>query len=307
MVRSVEHTVTMSEGIEPGSIVVAVDGSEHADRAVEWAAEQAQLENRPLVAVSAAEWDHVHVSSWPASDDGTPVREAMLADARAVAEAAVALVRRERPTVVARPLVVPGDARLALVNLSHDARLMVLGARGRGPLRSMLLGTVSSGVAKRAACPVVVCRPQESGTIARGVVVGADGTPESLPVIEFAFAQASLRGLPLTVLHAYWDAVAAVAGLRSGSEQVPDPSDVEELRVVLSRSVAGFSEKYPDVSVSLRLQHGLVDEVLTRGQSWGLVVVGRHPMDSVWRMLTGGIATAVLERAQSTVAIVPQT
>jgi nucleotide-binding universal stress UspA family protein len=137
--------------------------------------------------------------------------------------------------------------------------------------------------------------------------VGADGTPESLPVIEFAFAQASLRGLPLTVLHAYWDAVAAVAGLRSGSEQVPDPSDVEELRVVLSGSVAGFSEKYPDVSVSLRLQHGLVDEVLTRGQSWGLVVVGRHPMDSVWRMLTGGIATAVLERAQSTVAIVPQT
>jgi hypothetical protein len=116
--------------------------------------------------------------------------------------------------------------------------------------------------------------------------------PESLPVIEFAFAFASPRGLRLAVLHVYWDAVAAVAGLRGGPEEVLDQPDVEELRVALSQSVAGFSEKYPDVSVSLHLQHGLV--------------VGRHPMDSLGQMLIGSIATAVLERAHNTVAVVPE-
>ena len=208
---------------------------------------------------------------------------------------------------MALPLVAPGDPRVTLVELSEVAHIVVMGSRGRGPLRSMLLGSVSSGVAKRASCPVVVCRPLGPNTASRGVVVGADGTPESLPVIEFAFAQASLRRLPLTVLHVFWDALAAVAGLRRGGEEWVEQPDVDSLHVLLSQSVAGFGEKYPDVSVSLRLQHGLVDEVLTpRGQGWDLVVVGRHPMDSLGRMLTGSIATAVLERAQSTVAVVPQ-
>jgi nucleotide-binding universal stress UspA family protein len=187
----------------------------------------------------------------------------VLANARAIADGAVALAQRKRPTVVARPLAAPGDPRVALADLSEDAHLVVMGSRGRGPLRSMLLGSVSSGVTKYATCPVVVCRPPLPGVTTRGVVVGADGTPESLPVVKFAFAFASLRVQPLTVLHVYWDAVAAVAGLRGGPEEVLDHPDVEELRVALSQSVAGFSEKYPDVSVSLRLQHGLVDEVLT--------------------------------------------
>ena len=124
---------------------------------MEWAAEQAQLEHRPLVAVSAAEWDNA--SAWLEGDGGGPVAEAVLANARAVADAAVALAQRKRPTVVARPLAVPGDPRVALADLSEDAHLVVMGSRGRGPLRSMLLGSVSSGVTKYATCPVVVCRP----------------------------------------------------------------------------------------------------------------------------------------------------
>jgi len=294
----------MAERIEPDSIVVAVDGSEHADRALQWATEQAELEDRPLVAVSAAGWDNVLAGAWVEGDSGRDVAESVLADARAVAQDAVARVQRDRPAVKASAFAVPGDPRVALVELSEDAALVVLGSRGRGPLRSMLLGSVSASVAKHSRCPVVVCRPPVPGVERRGVVVGADGTPESLPVIEFGFAQASLRKLQLTLIHVYWDAVAAVAGLRG--VELSDPPDVVELREALDRSVAGFPERYPDVSVSVRFQHGLVDEVLSaRGQGWDLVVVGRHPMDTLGRTLTGSIGTAVLERAHSTVAIVP--
>jgi nucleotide-binding universal stress UspA family protein len=298
----------MDAQIEPGSIVVAVDGSEHADRAVEWAAEQAGLEGRRLVVVSVFEWGRLATSAPP----GGLVGEAIGLDdlersARAVADQAVALVRRRAPELDVDALIRLGDAREVLIDLSTNAHLVVMGSRGRGPLRTMLLGSVSSAVVKQARCPVVVCRPRPAQGAGSGVVVGADGTPESLPVIEFAFQQASWRKLPLTVLHAYYDAVTAVAGLRRTSGRVLPEPDVAELHVVLSESVAGLRERFPDVEVSLRLAHGLADEVLVSDQTWDLVVVGRHPVDSLGRVLIGSIANAVLERADTTVAVVPQT
>jgi nucleotide-binding universal stress UspA family protein len=229
-----------------------------------------------------------------------------LAAAHSIADEAAALVREVEPHVEVEAMVAPGDPRQVLVDLSSDAHMVVMGSRGRGPLRTMLLGSVSSAVVKHAECPVVVCRSRTGRPHGAGVVVGADGTADSLPVIEFAFHQASLRGLPLTVLHAYWDAVAAVAGLRRVPENLLEGPDVEDLRIVLSQSVAGFRERFPDVDVSLRLAHGLVDEVLVRDRSWDLVVVGRHPVDTVSRVLIGSIADAVLERAHTAVAMVPQ-
>jgi nucleotide-binding universal stress UspA family protein len=271
--------------IRSGSIIVAVDGSEHAKPAVAWAAEQADLERRRLVTLSVED----------------PPRAA-----QTIADEAAALVREAKPDVDVEAMVVSGDPREVLVGLSSAAHLVVMGSRGRGPLRTMLLGSVSSAVVKHAACPVVVCRPHSGTSHGAGVVVGADGTAESLPVIEFAFQQASLRGLPLTVLHAYWDAVTAVAGLRRVPEGLLEEPDVEDLRIALSESVAGYRELFPDVDVSLRLAHGLVDEVLVRDRSWDLVVVGRHPVDTVSRVLIGSIADAVLERAHTTVAMVPE-
>ncbi len=269
--------------VTPGSIVVAVDGSEHAARALEWAAEQAHLEGRELVAV--------HASAEPDV-------------ARAIVHEAVDTVRRLRRDVPATPWPVVGDPREVLVEMSARAHLVVMGSRGRGVLRSMLLGSVSSEVSRRAACPVVVCRPVPAGTGARGVVVGVDGTPQALPVVELAFQQASLRGLPLTVVHIVWDVVAAVAGLRGVSV---DATGEDELRLLLSESVAGLAEKYPDVEVDLRLAHGLIDEVLTGlADERGLVVVGRQPHDVPDRWISGPIATAVLERASCTVIVVPE-
>lgn len=269
--------------ITPGSIVVAVDGSEHAARALDWATDQAHLEGRELVVVHAA---------------GEPDL------ARAIVHEAVDTVRNQRPELTVTALPVVGDPREVLVELATHAHLVVMGSRGRGVLRTMLLGSVSSAVSKHATCPVVVCRPASQGSGARGVVVGADGTPESLPVIELAFQQASLRRLPLTVVHVYWDVAAVVAGMRGTAV---DASAEDDLRVLLAESVAGLAEKYPDVKVDLRLAHGLIDEVLTNlGDEWGLVVVGRQPLDVSERLVSGSIATAVVERARSTVIVVPE-
>jgi len=171
----------------------------------------------------------------------------------------------------------------------------------------MLLGSVSSAVSSHAACPVVICRPTADGRTRTGVVVGADGTPESLPVIEFAYRQASLRDLPLTVLHSFWDAASAVAQYREARGETVGEPDLEDLRAALSESVAGLAEEYPGVPVTLTLKHGLADEALSpRHGGWDLIVVGHHPPTSLARLLTSSIATAVVERAHTTVAVVPQ-
>jgi nucleotide-binding universal stress UspA family protein len=202
--------------------------------------------------------------------------------------------------------VVDADPRLALVDLSTEAHLVALGSRGRGPLRSALLGSVSASVARHAHCPVVVCRPPRAGTSATNrIVVGTDGSAASRPVLEFAFEQASLLQAPLTVMHCFWDVVVATRG--PGVVPAGETTDYSDLRLLLAESVAGFAEKYPDVEVTEELARGLVDECLVdHAPDAGLVVVGRSP-DSVWsRFLHASCALAVLERAHTAVAVVPE-
>ena len=266
-----------------GSVVVAVDGSEHAVRAVRWASEQAFLEHRRLTVVSVGD------------------------DARGRADDAVAEALLLHPDLSVTASAVSGDPRQVLVEASAQAHLLVLGSRGRGAMLSLMLGSVSATVSAQAACPVIVCREVSVGDTRPGVVVGADATPESLPVLEFAYHQASLRRLPLVVLHSFWDAAAAVAAYHEARGEKSDRPDLEDLRATLAQSVAGLAEKYPDVPVTLTLEHGFTDELLSpRHGGWDMIVVGRHPMTSVARLLTGSIATAVVERAHATVAVVPE-
>ncbi|MFB9763112.1 universal stress protein, partial [Nocardioides kongjuensis] len=147
--------------------------------------------------------------------------------------------------------------------------------------------------------------PQRHGDRAQqGILVGADGTPESLPVIEFAFQQASLTGLPLTVVHAVWDEIGAVHGPVMVS---PRETGLDEYRVLLGESVAGISSKFPEVPVDLRLARGMAEDCLSDTSAvWDLIVVGRHPVDSLLRLVTGAVATSVVERSHTTVAVVPQ-
>lgn len=266
-----------------GCVVAGVDGSEHATRALRWAADQADLEGRSLALVAVGE---------------SAVQS--LTDAMAAARAL-------HPDLEVRALAASGDPRQVLMDASDRAHLLVLGSRGRGAVASLLLGSVSSAVSAHAGCPVVVCRPVSDEVHRLGIVVGADGTAESRPVIEFAYRQASLRGLPLTVLHSFWDAAAAVAQYDESRGREPHHPDLEDLRASLSASVAGLAEVYPDVTVALTLRHGFADEALSpRHGGWDMVVVGRHPMTSLDRLLTGSVATSVLERARAPVAVVPE-
>jgi nucleotide-binding universal stress UspA family protein len=175
--------------IPAGSVVVGTDGSVHAERAVVWAARQAHAERRPLDVVHAYGRVGVGDLAWL----GTPgLDQSHLA--RALREAGETLVQEaawiagaEAPGLQVRTHVLDTDARDALLDASASAHLVVVGSRGRGPLRRLLLGSVSQSVARLARCPVVVCRPPETRAEGHEVLVGAEGSVASLPVMEFAF------------------------------------------------------------------------------------------------------------------------
>ena len=292
-----------SAHVPAGTIVVGIDGSPDADRALDWGSTQAALERRPLTLLHA-----VQASGFPAS--GTFVaagmdyghllgvlREAgqgLLADARARALA-------QEPGLEVLEVLSSSDARNELLSLSHRASLVVVGSRGRGPVSSLLLGSVSVSVSKHASCPVVVCRPAPTadGEPGQGIVVGVDGTERCLPAIDFAFRMAALRRSPLTVLHSYWDA-------RSVAHVDPSPGDVEDLRALLSESISGMAEKFPDVVVDLRLRHGFADRNLVdASRDHALLVLAHRPLSPLDDLVYGSVAAAVVEHARCPVAVVP--
>jgi nucleotide-binding universal stress UspA family protein len=135
------------------TIVVAYDGSEHARRALERAADLAK-EGASLTVVSVAEGEPTTGARGPAT---APV--VMLAAERQRAlEDAVALLRERG--VEAETVEAFGDpgSQIAEEAKRRGADLVVVGTRGRNALERLLLGSVSTKVVHEAACDVLVVR-----------------------------------------------------------------------------------------------------------------------------------------------------
>jgi nucleotide-binding universal stress UspA family protein len=155
------------------NILVAIDGSPDADRALGHAIEIAECGNALLTIFSA-------VPAPPAMAYATP-GAAALADigdkAREETEAIVrAALERVPDSVGVRTIVTDSPPRPALIEEieagNHD--LIVMGSRGRGAVRSALLGSVSSHVLHHTRIPVLVVRADD-GMPAAGAAPGAAG------------------------------------------------------------------------------------------------------------------------------------
>jgi nucleotide-binding universal stress UspA family protein len=292
---------TTSSAIPAGTVVVGVDGSEGSARAVRWAATEADLSRRPLTLVHA--WT-LQGSSWldQAGIDHRTVAAEVRDNGFALVRSAADLLSTERPGIEVHGLVVEADPRDSLEELSRSAELVVVGSRGRGPVRSLLLGSVSVAVSQHAHSPVVVVRPGVEDAHG-GVLVGVDGTEASMPALELAYHHAAVHGLPLTVVHCFWDAQVATLP----AHPVPAGSTAyADLELLVAESVSGLQEKYPEVRVERVLWRGLVDEALvaaSRGRD--LTVVGLRQGGRLPSLFRVPVAPSVVERADGAVAVVP--
>jgi nucleotide-binding universal stress UspA family protein len=285
------------------TVVVGVDGSGPALRAVRWGAAEAGLRRVPLRLVIAFGWPADHGIGRPRHGEG--YRDVLLERARGqLAEAAAAAVREEPDIEVEQQLVV-GSPISALCAEAQRAQIVAIGDSGTSRVVGLLVGSVAVGLAVHASCPVVVVRGAEqepSATASLPILVGVDGTSSSEAAIAYAFETAAARGAPLVAVHTWSDVVFDP----STSTGMVDCVVVEAAaRQLLSERLAGWAEKFPDVPVEqVVTRDGPAHSLLAQAARAQLVVVGSRGRGEFSGLLLGSVSHALLHRAPCPVAVV---
>lgn len=145
----------------PG-IIVGTDGSYHSRKALEWAAREAGIRHAPLTVLTV----HQAVVGYLGGPVAYPGDDELTAKAREGArketdEVLDALGEAPRPEQV-KVLSVTGLPAEEILDAASDADMVVLGSRGAGGFKQLLMGSVSSQVTHHAHCPVVVV-PRDGG------------------------------------------------------------------------------------------------------------------------------------------------
>ena len=140
-------------------IVVGVDDSADAARALEWAAAEARVHHDRVLLVHVWQYPGVGVSTY--AGDPLPVfgHEDLKKMAAEVLARAADRMKKLDSTVEVDTRLIQGHPGEALIDASRDARLLIVGSRGLGGFKGMVLGSVSNSVAHHARCPVVILPP----------------------------------------------------------------------------------------------------------------------------------------------------
>jgi nucleotide-binding universal stress UspA family protein len=228
-------------------IVIGVDGSDEARVALAWAYAEARLRGWALEVVMASEDDR-------SGDESSGVLER---EVRAVAGPSA--------DVLVSTAVEEGHPAQELVRRAADAELLVVGSRGLGGFKGLLLGSVSQACLTHATGTVAVV-PRTTSERRGPVVVGIDGSVESLAALHWAVGEARLRGAVLELLHA---------------QHYPEPLDFWE--------VSAIPQAHPTIEDRLRTlveeSEGELDDLEVV-----LTVVEAHPT----RALLDGAGDAAL-------------
>ncbi len=136
-----------------GVIAVGVDGSDKSLPALRWAAKEAAAHGHTLRIVTA--WSVPVTALCPGGLPAPYPSDELLGDARAAQEAVLAKVDLPAGVQIEHHIVEGGPAAV-LLDAAESAELVVVGSRGHGGFKGLLLGSVSHQVVGHAACPVVV-------------------------------------------------------------------------------------------------------------------------------------------------------
>ncbi|GAA1825699.1 universal stress protein [Nesterenkonia flava] len=317
MATDTAHNPSASASTRSLGVLVGFDGSDHARRALHWAAVEAQRRGLPLSIITAFTVPPA-VSGW--GDPGAEITGDTLArrGAEDVLEQARDYLEGYSGDVSYR--VEYGDAAGVLVAHSSNAEMAAVGARGRGGFIGRVLGSVSSALPAHAECPTVVVdrsyHPKE-GTGAerfqveddRPVVVGIDGSTGSRVAALKAAEAAVSRGVALRV-------VMAVPPLDAALLWYPELGPRDDWEVTVRRrreledrlevQVRWLSRHFDHLVITASVTDGLPIEVLreeTKGAQ--LTVVGTRGRGAIAATLLGSTSSGVLLHASGPVMVVP--
>lgn len=157
-----------------GTVVVGVDGSPESRAAIEFAMREATRRRAGLRVVAAAQLPEYWTIAYGTADLPSP--EDVIADTKRLARRTLDEVVDANPELAAVEFTVEAVAGApgpVLVDASEGADLLVLGHRGRGAVRSALLGSVGLHCVLHATCPITIVRPAAVTTTAAAPVPAA--------------------------------------------------------------------------------------------------------------------------------------
>ncbi|MEU3447505.1 universal stress protein [Streptomyces thermolilacinus] len=286
-------------------LVVGVDGSASSLRALDWAVDEAARLHLPLKIVHATMEDDWEPACGPAAGAANPCGQDI---GQYVVDAAQERVRTHNPDLKVTTELVCGDAVTALLNAGRNASALVTGARGRGELKDLLLGSVSLVVAARAECPVVVVRDGDEPPADRfeQVLLGVADAESSSAAVRFAFEVAAARGCALDALMA-WQRPARTSISRLLDLPRHEDQLGQRMRALLDEALKQSAGEFPAVDVRRIVVEGPArDVLLTHSETTDLLVVGAHRRHNRGGLDLGRVNHALLHYAACPVALVPQ-
>jgi nucleotide-binding universal stress UspA family protein len=273
-------------------IVVGVDGSAGGEAALRWALDEAGLHDAVVVAAMAWTYlDQRHAGKSEAFDPAYTDEQA-----REALRAAVDAVVPPRPVEQRVILDLPAQA---LLDAGADADLIVVGARGLGGFKGLLLGSVSERVLEHATGPVAVVHKEHIGRPGGPVVVGIDGSPTSMTALHWAAREAEARKASLRVVHT-WQ-LPPLAG--------PPTGELAGLLEEAAQSVLDEAVEDPalaGVEVESRLEYGgSVHALIELAADAALVVVGSRGLGRFERVLLGSTSRQLVHHAPCPTVVTP--
>lgn len=191
--------------------------------------------------------------------------------------------------------VVEGAPAQVLVDRSAGTALLVVGSRGRGVMRSALLGSVALHCVTHADCPVLVVHPPVDGEARGRVVVGVDGSAGARAALAAAVDEAVARDAQLEVVAIYavadyWTDMSSVIlpTLDEVEERLADAAAQVLAEVLAERTAEGGG---PAPRTTTVVVDGPPGEVLVdRGRGADLLVVGSRGHGTLRGLLLGSVA-----------------
>ncbi|MDN5586341.1 MAG: universal stress protein [Brevibacterium sp.] len=308
---------TADSTVRDHGVLVGFDGSEHAKAALRFGANEALRRKTRLTVVTVYTVPvpiYPNMASLPPEPEGQTRRK--------IAEATLEVAEGDLSDYAGEVVfaVAEGNPTGTLVELSEQAQLIVVGARGRDGFVGRVLGSVASALPAHAHCPTLVFPGTdlaEAGTKDEGpaeeettapIVAAVDGSAQSFAVVKQAAQTAEETTAPLKLLM-------IMPQLEEWLYWYPDLQVHHESR---QRRRAEFETKirsdfswlfddHPDLDISIDVEIGHPEDVIS---DWtakaALTVVGNRGRGAVRSALLGSVSRGVLNTARGPVMIVPR-
>ncbi|WP_035792157.1 universal stress protein [Kitasatospora mediocidica] len=274
-------------------VVAAIGGSEDSARVVDWAADEAARQGRPLQVAHAWRWSRYETDETGSADyvRARQVVQDMLSEAANRATA-------RRPGLRVSTWILADDKLPGLLRIGRRAALVVVGSRKHRAADVLMPGTVATGLVRHAEFPVVVVRGEQPlPDSPHRVVLAVAPDHDPGPAARFALAQAASRQAELEVVHA-WHPDVDLSGMAVVMDTGPALERAQALLTAVATPLEGNGTTKIRRSALVGTPAGHLVEATTGAD---LLVIGARR----GRRHLGPLTRELLRHAPCPVAVIP--